>query len=313
MFFQIVFASLLIILLGLALCFAGYRFFIIILPIWGFFAGFQFGASILTNLFGQGFLTTVIGWVIGLLVGIFAAVLAYLFYAAAVIVLAALVGYELGVGIMTWIGFKPGFFPFLVGLVFALAIGALAVYLRFPKLLIIILTAFGGAGAILAGFFLALGRIGLDDLKFGEVGAIIRDNWLWGLLYLAIAAVGFAFQWRTTQTFFLEADANGATLAAAGTGGVIVADATTSPAADMAATDMVVTETVVTDTVVADTVVADTVVADTPAADTPMAEAPAASASVSDAPVTDMSTTDVSTTDASTTDAPATDTPATDA
>jgi hypothetical protein len=297
MFFQIVFASLLIILLGLALCFAGYRFFIIILPIWGFFAGFQFGASILNNLFGQGFLTTVIGWVIGLLVGIFAAVLAYLFYAAAVIVLAALVGYELGVGIMTWIGFKPGFFPFLVGLVFALAIGALAVYLRFPKLLIIILTAFGGAGAILAGFFLALGRIGLDDLKFGEVGAIIRDNWLWGLLYLAIGAVGFAFQWRTTQTFFLEADANGATLAAAGTGGVIVADATTSPAADMAATDMVVTETVVTDT---------------PAADTPMAEASAASASVSDAPVTDMSTTDASTTDAPATDTPATDAPATD-
>jgi len=203
MFFQIVVTSLLITLMGLGLCFAGYRFFTILLPIWGFVAGFQFGATIFTNLFGQGFLSTIISWVSGLLIAITAAALAYLFYEAAVILLAALVGYELGVGIMTWIGFQPGVIPFLVGLVFALGIGALAVFLRFPKLLIIILTAFAGAGAILAGFFLAFGRISLDSLRFGEVGAILRDSWLWGLLYLAIAAVGFAFQWQTTQNFLL--------------------------------------------------------------------------------------------------------------
>ena len=204
MFFQIVFASLLLILMGLALCFAGYRFFRILLPIWGFFAGFQFGATIFTNIFGQGFLSTAISWVIGLLVAITAAVLAYLFYAAAVVLLAGFVGYELGVGFMTWIGFQPGFIPFLVGLVVALGLVALAIVLRLPKLLILLLTAFGGAGAILAGFFVALGRISLDSLKFGEVGAIIRDHWLWGLLYLAIAAVGFAFQWWSTQTYVLE-------------------------------------------------------------------------------------------------------------
>src|SRR6478609_1178865 len=152
MFFQTVFTSLLVIMLGLALLFTGYRFFQILISIWGFFAGFQFGASILSNLFGQGFLTTVIGWVIGLLVGIFAAVLAYLFYAVAVVLLAGFVGYQIGVGIMTWIGFK-------VGLVFALGIAALAIFLRLPKLLIIVLTALAGAGTILAGVFMALGRI----------------------------------------------------------------------------------------------------------------------------------------------------------
>jgi hypothetical protein len=73
MFFQIVLASLLIILMGSGLCFGGYRFFTILLPISGFFAGFQFGATIFTNLFGQGFLSTIISWMIGLLVGIFAA------------------------------------------------------------------------------------------------------------------------------------------------------------------------------------------------------------------------------------------------
>jgi hypothetical protein len=31
---------------------------VILLPIWGFFAGFQFGATIFTDLFGQGFFST---------------------------------------------------------------------------------------------------------------------------------------------------------------------------------------------------------------------------------------------------------------
>src|SRR5215831_19384520 len=104
MFFQTVLVSLLLILLGLALTFAGYRFFVILLPIWGFFAGFQFGATIFTDLFGQGFLSTAISWVVGLLVGFTAAILAYLFYAAAVVLLAGFVGYQLGVGVMTGFG-----------------------------------------------------------------------------------------------------------------------------------------------------------------------------------------------------------------
>jgi hypothetical protein len=218
MFFQTVLVSLLLILMGLALCFAGYRFFVILLPIWGFFAGFQFGATIFTNIFGEGFLSTVISWVIGLLVAIFAAVLAYLFYAVAVVLLAGFVGYQLGIGIMTWIGFKEGFVTFLVGLIFALGIAALAIFLRLPKLLIIIFSAFAGAGAILAGFFLALGRISIESLRFGEVGAILRDNWLWGLLYLAIAAIGFYFQWRTTQTFFVEEYTTDTVFTTTGTG-----------------------------------------------------------------------------------------------
>jgi hypothetical protein len=204
MFFQTVVVSLLLILMGLALCFAGYRLFVILLPIWGFFAGFQFGATIFTNLFGQGFVSTVISWVVGLLVALTAAVVAYLFYAAAVVLLAGLVGYELGVGIMAGFGVQEGFLTFLVGLLVGVALVALALYLHLPKLLILILTAFAGAGTLLAGIFLALGRISLDNLRSGEVGALLRDSWFWGLLFLAIAALGFYFQWRTTQTLVVE-------------------------------------------------------------------------------------------------------------
>jgi hypothetical protein len=204
MFFQTVFTSLLLIMLGLALCFTGYRFFQILISIWGFVAGFQFGASILSNWFGQGFLTTVIGWVIGLLIGIFAATLAYLFYAAAVVLLAGFVGYQLGIGVMAGIGFNEGFVTFLVGLLVGLALVALAIYLHFPKVLILILTSLAGAELLLGGVFVALGRITLTGLRFGAVGAIVQDSWFWGLLYLAIAAIGFAVQWRSTQNFVVE-------------------------------------------------------------------------------------------------------------
>ena len=204
MFFQTVFTSLLVIMLGLALCFTGYRFFTILISIWGFIAGFQFGATIFSNMFGQGFLSTVISWVVGLLVAIFAATIAYLFYAAAVVMLAGFVGYQLGIGIMAGLGFQEGWVTFLVGLLVGLAWVAVAIYLHFPKVLVLILTSLAGAELLLGGVFLALGRITLTGLRFGAVGAIVRDSWFWGLLYLAIAAIGFYFQWRTTQNFVVE-------------------------------------------------------------------------------------------------------------
>ena len=86
MFFQTILVSLIAILLGLALTLGGYRFFIILLPIWAFFAGFSATATAITGFWGTGFLTTVASWVVGILVGLLFAVLAYLFYYAAGVV-----------------------------------------------------------------------------------------------------------------------------------------------------------------------------------------------------------------------------------
>jgi Domain of unknown function (DUF4203) len=235
MFFQTVIVSLLLIFLGLGLCFAGYRFFTILISIWGFFAGFQFGVTIFTNIFGEGFLRTVISWVVGLLIAFTAAALAYLFYAAAVVLLAGFVGYQLGVGIMVGFGVQEGWLTFLVGVLVGLALVALALYLHLPKVLVLILTALAGAGAILAGFFLAFGRISLADLQFGEVGALVRDNWIWGLLYLALAAVGILIQWGTTQSYVLEEYSAENPFATEGTGTATSAGETTAVAASASA------------------------------------------------------------------------------
>jgi hypothetical protein len=206
MFFQTILVALIAVLLGLALTLGGYRFFVILLPIWGFFAGFSATASAITGFWGSSFLATVTSWVIGILVGLLFAALAYLFYYAAVVILGATVGYQLGIGFMTWIGFKLGFISVLVGLLVAVVFAFGVWYLKVPKLLIIVLTSLAGAASLLAGVFLTFGIIPLADLQWGAVGAVVRQSWWWTLVYLALALLGIAAQWQmTSSSYTLEA------------------------------------------------------------------------------------------------------------
>ncbi|TMD67224.1 MAG: hypothetical protein E6I91_07620 [Chloroflexi bacterium] len=76
MTFQDVLICVLILLVGAAFCFVGYRFFRGLIAVWGFFAGFNLGAAGMTALFGQNFLGTTTGWILGLVVGLVFAVVA---------------------------------------------------------------------------------------------------------------------------------------------------------------------------------------------------------------------------------------------
>ncbi len=188
--------------IGLGFTFWGFRLFIILLPIWGFFFGFLFGAGLVTALFSDGFLATVTGWVVGFLVGVVFAVLSYLFYWFAVLFLGASVGYSLGLGLLALLG-NGG--DNLMGLIFGLvgaAIGAgLVVILRVPKYLIIALTAIGGAIATVAGVALIFQQITWAELSSGTTSAFqaIRDlGWLWAGATAVVAIVGIAYQIKLT-------------------------------------------------------------------------------------------------------------------
>ena len=52
------------VLLGAAILLAGYRFFLVMLPIWGFFGGLWLGAYAVTLILGTGFLATTTGLVV---------------------------------------------------------------------------------------------------------------------------------------------------------------------------------------------------------------------------------------------------------
>src|SRR3954471_22604692 len=116
-FFALMCMSLFTLLFGAILAFSGYRFFLFLLPIWGFIFGFGLGAEAIQAIFGTGFLSDVTSWVVGFCVALVFAALSYLFYFFAVALLAGSLGYALGAGIMLALTPNLGLVTWLVGMV----------------------------------------------------------------------------------------------------------------------------------------------------------------------------------------------------
>jgi len=195
---SVIIAGLLAILIGAAFCFLGYRLFLVLLPILGFFAGFWLGAEAITLLFGTGFLATTTGIITGIIFGLILAVLSYFFYYAAVIIIAAIIGYALGSGLMMAIGFDAGFISALVGIITAVVVAGVTILFNLQRYVIIILTSLGGANAILLGVLLILGRVSLDSITTARdaIQPVVQDSWFWALAWVVIAAFGIYIQVR---------------------------------------------------------------------------------------------------------------------
>lgn len=204
MSFQVLCVALVALIFGTLVCFAGYRLFIVLLPFWGFFAGFALGAGALTQLFGYGFLSTVTSWIVGFVVGLIFAILAYLFYVIGVAIFAGSFGYVLGTGLMFAIGFEPGFLSWLIGMVVAVIVALLTLLLNIQKWVIILISAFGGAAAIIGGFLLIFNRISLDSLGGNPVREVIQGSLFWLVIFLVLGVIGFIAQTRTTGDFTVE-------------------------------------------------------------------------------------------------------------
>ena len=79
-------------LFGAAFCFLGYRFFRILLPIWGFIAGFWVGEAFVAAIFGDSNTAIIAGWIVGLIGGLLLAGLSLFLFKVAVAILGATFG-----------------------------------------------------------------------------------------------------------------------------------------------------------------------------------------------------------------------------
>jgi hypothetical protein len=61
---------------GALFCFSGYRMFRLVIPIWGLFVGFGFGAGLVAAISGDRLLVAPLGWLLGLVTGLAFAALA---------------------------------------------------------------------------------------------------------------------------------------------------------------------------------------------------------------------------------------------
>jgi hypothetical protein len=92
--------GILAIVAGGAMLLAGQFVLRLVIPIWGFFAGFAFGAGLVASLADERFLGTVLGWVLGLVFALLFAILAYLYYYVAVTLAMAAFGFAIGSGLV---------------------------------------------------------------------------------------------------------------------------------------------------------------------------------------------------------------------
>lgn len=197
------FVVLFAVVLGLAFCFAGYRVFLVMLPIWGFFAGLWLGATATSLIFGGGFLATTTGLVIGFVLGLIFALLSYLFYILGVALVAAGFGAAIGTGLMALLGFDGGFLVAIVALVAAIMMAILTLVLNLQKYVIIFMTATGGANAIVLAGLLLFNRVSLDAVRGAgnAIGPVLQDSWFWGIIWLVLAVVGILVQIRANRTY----------------------------------------------------------------------------------------------------------------
>ena len=200
---QVVVAALIVGLLGVIFCFFGYRVFLVMLPIWGFFAGFWIGAQGVALVFGQGFLATVTGWAFGFVLGLIGAVLAYLFYYVGVAIVGAGFGAAVGSGLMAALGFETGFLNGLVAVVFAVVVAGLVLLLNLQKYVIIAMTAIGGANALILGALLLMGRIPLENVQTAAnaVRPVLQDSWFWLIVWIVLAIAGGVAQLRANREY----------------------------------------------------------------------------------------------------------------
>jgi hypothetical protein len=189
--------------LGGLFLFWGYRIFLVMLPIWGFFAGFWLGAQTTVLLFGDGFLATTTGWVVGFVAGLVFALLSYLFYIFGVALIAAAVGAALVSGFMALFGLDSGLLVLIPALIGAVVLAAITIIFNLQKVVIIIVTAVGGSNALILAVLLLFGRVSIDAVSSAgsAVGPVLRDSWFWAVVWLVLALAGIIFQLRTNRTF----------------------------------------------------------------------------------------------------------------
>jgi hypothetical protein len=202
MTFELICMTTIALLFATALMFGGYRFFLFLLPIWGFFFGFGLGAQAIQALFGNGLLADVTSWVVGFIVALIFALASYFFYFAAVAVAAGILGYMLGVGIMDLFGLNGlSLITFLVAA--ALAVVAVIVTFRFnlQKYVIIAATAIGGAAIAVGVILLGVGGIDLIRLLESPVRLLFQTSPFMAIVFVLLAVAGIVVQMRVNRRF----------------------------------------------------------------------------------------------------------------
>ena len=188
--------GLLALAIGLAFAFYGFKLFLILLPIWGFFAGFAFGAGLVADFSDERFLGTVLGWVLGLVFALVFAILAYLYYYVAIVIAMGAAGFAIGSGIVVALGIDWNWVAVLAGLVLGILVGLVSVLADIPMIMLVVIGAIAGAVGVVGGLMLLFGSLNTADFSRGDFTDTVSNNFLWWLLFVVLVLGGVVIQVR---------------------------------------------------------------------------------------------------------------------
>jgi hypothetical protein len=190
-------------LFGSVLLFGGYRFFIFLLPIFGFFWGFTLGAQAIQAIFGDAFLSTVTSWVVGFISALVFAVLSYVFYFVAVALISGALGYALGLGFMEAIGFNFGLLVWIVGVAAGVVLAIAVLVFNVQKFVVIAATAILGAATIIATLLYLFGGPAAQ-LAQNPVRVALQASPFWAIMLIVLAVLGGVAQFQSTRHVEIE-------------------------------------------------------------------------------------------------------------
>jgi hypothetical protein len=198
-----VIVGLLAIGVGVLLCLWGFMAMRLVIPIWGAFSGLVFGAGLASAMTDDRFLSTALGWVLGLLFAALFGALAYFYFQFCVVLGFAGFGFAMGTGLMAALGLEWSWFVAIIGLVVGVAFGAMALFANLPMLILIAFSAIAGAVIVVLGGMLVFNTVDLEELSSGATTDTVDVAWFWFLTFFVAVVASFGAQLRAirdTQT-----------------------------------------------------------------------------------------------------------------
>ncbi|GAA3969792.1 DUF4203 domain-containing protein [Gordonia caeni] len=188
--------GLIAVIVGAVFCFWGVVAMRVVIAVWGAFAGFNLGAGLVAGIGHDAYLSTPLGWIVGIAVAILFAVLAYLFYAVAILLAMVSIGFALGTALMAAFGVDWSWVIIGVGVICGALLAWATLAVNLPAVLLVVLSALGGSTAIVAGMMFLSDTIRTTDVAGDQVTATVAEHWWWWVLYAGFAIIGVVAQVR---------------------------------------------------------------------------------------------------------------------
>ncbi len=187
-------SALVVVGLGLLLCFAGHWLARIALAFWAGAVGYLVGLAgyVLLDQNGVGVSSTP-SWVFGAIGAVVFAVLAYFFYVAAVLLTLGSIAWTVGSVVAVGLALSPSL-QLVVAVSAAVVVGAWGAAFDLPRKLMVVATAVIGAVLVVAGVRTLVE--GLDWLNLGSWVGGTTLPWVWFAIGVVLAAVGIFSQLR---------------------------------------------------------------------------------------------------------------------